>query len=170
MRIIDDKGRLFGKLNIIDLFVLLIIFSFCFVWAKYALFGGLSDLRKQIETKMDAQLESNLNLNMEENQSMNYVEKEVVLFLTVPDWMAKHIKVGLKQELGHRIIAQVLEIEQLREPTETDKNFIFSLRVKLLITEIDGLFYYQKQPVKISNNLLIKTDLLDIGGFITDIR
>jgi hypothetical protein len=164
MRVIDEKGKLFGKLNLIDFLVILILVCALPVfYATTRMINKTSKLKPQEET-LDLYLEGHfIKLN--------------------PD-VAKIISVGDKERDGNgKVIAEIVKIGEM-QPYEYNFNFgdgrilikedkknkqaDVRLHVKAAIR--NNMPYYKEQQITVDNPLEFITDKYDAIFIIPKIK
>jgi len=155
MAIIDGKGRVFGKINIIDLMVILFIILVIAVGAKFALFKPAPE-----ETKVTVE----------------------VLFKDTKPWVAKVISNGdTEVNDDNRIISKIKEIQAapsamiissdtgeiyIREhPELKDVKVIFDI----IAEKKESSLLFHNKDIKIGKNFSFSTDKYDISGTIISI-
>jgi len=149
MRILDKKGRLFGKINIIDaVIIILLIFIAC-------VYAGLIKKTISIEGAYKREL----------------VVVEIVV-RNLPDEIYKLIKVGDKGErpnLGYpSTIEKIEKIEtrkiELHNKTIERVELLLLIKIKVFIE--NGSMIYQYQEVIPGNNVTFQTKDYQVTGFI----
>lgn len=176
MKIIDGKGRLFGRINIIDLAVLVFFLMLIFI-----IFMGYKIAARRTDK--------------------NYREVAVkVKFIKIMPELTKFIKAGdiEKDGLG-KIIGTVKSAETIVSNTSYSKklsppsgdgsvdyvvlNMGDRVMVMPLSENIDlmvglditcnvekGVLYYNGQPVKIGREFTLSTDLYAVTGYVVDLK
>lgn len=139
MHLVDQKGRLFGKINIIDLTALLFVLLI--------LFAGLRFVLKD-----------------KEEGEWIYVEFQAS---NVPSFVQTHLKIGdVELDKEEQPIAEITDM--LFFPTEgSQSNGV--IKARILVTEdTEGLFF-KDTVIKIGKGITITTDRVSIGGTISEI-
>ena len=163
MKLIDDKGRLFGKINVIDLLVILLLLGLIPIF-----YYGYKIATYKPEAPP---------LTLQEH---TYREFEVI-FSSIPKKFLPLLKVGDKQYKEKKIIAEIIKIIN-KKPIKIkltmgqsdkagytfDMEDFFNLKVllKLLVTPVKDGFVYQGTILKINSEISFSTDKYFIKGFI----
>ena len=161
LKIIDGTGRLFGKINIIDFFVILCLISFLAV----SLFWYT------------------LSANEKNMLDKRWISVQV-RFLEIDPGFNKMIKQGdCEKDLFGKIVGNIVNIVSTKpskvwvvidnkmfstidHPEKTD----LIVDVKLLCTMRDGAYYYKTFPIKVGNNIVFTTDIYTIQGLIVNLE
>lgn len=162
---VDEKGRLFGRLNILDLCILLLILIIILTSVKYLFLGGLHDIRAELDKKK-AENELLQSLN-KQNELKVYIDKDIDLLITTQFWMDKHIYPGLEEKAENKTILLIKDKQLLQNYTTSNE---YLLTINLLIEKKGDAFYYQDQLVKIGKTITIYTGIIDFNGLIIDIK
>jgi len=165
LKIIDEKGRLFGKINIIDFFVILVLISFTTV-----LYYGYKITFDKRETVKDSWI------------------GVTVKFLNVMPELANALKVGDDEHgpSGYTIgkITEIIDIYSSESIILTDMPTITRaahlvehpykktvlLKLEVLQTGRNGALYYKDTPIKIGNKIVFSTKYYNIDGRIVGIE
>jgi hypothetical protein len=165
--LIDDKGRLFGKINLVDFLVALLLV--CIIPVYYI--GNMTARSKkpQVEVKIIK------------------VEVQVKFSRVIPE-LAKRLAEGdVDRDEKGRIIGVLRKVVSNTPPELIAIDMIGIKDNKAVITtgsdyrEIVAIFdincfeeshtlYYRSYPIKIGNQVVFMTDLYSIMGIITDIK
>ena len=160
MKLIDEKGRLFGKINIIDFMV--VLFLLCFITTLYMGYKILTSHRLKEDV---------------------WVKLQVEFTALHPD-ISKVIKEGdaAKDEYG-KINGKIDHISEPRASSaglillsgnklatsaSNSKELVADISIKCLKKQ-DSL-YYNGLPVKIGKELAFSTDLYFVSGMIIGMR
>lgn len=167
MKLFDNKGNLFGRLNVIDFFlVIFIVMSFSLLAVSYRGF------------------------NMREHRSEGVIRPETVKIklecLLVPDEIASAIKVGDKDVRRTKDFSAVVESVDLSRPRiymertmtglskleavniERYKNLVLTLKIEAQKRADE--YYYIGQYLKINNKLNFVTPLYEVEGRIVAVQ
>jgi len=151
MRILDGKGRIFGKVNLLDAVIVgFVVFAGSFVLINMACGGKLS---KKISDIPD----------------FEYVVMKVIL-PEGSNWMAKHIKVGdIVQGSSFRgLTATVLNVEEV-DGFGRGKRLMVEVK-SFVAKDRQGVLSYGKQPLRIGEEIPFYTPKYIFYGQVTDIR
>lgn len=176
MKLIDDKGRLFGKINVIDFLVILFllgltpIFYYGYKIATY---------------KPQAPPPPPLTL-----QEPTYKEFEV-LFKNIPEKFLPLIKEGdqhyvkTEDNKGKKLVSEIIEIlgknpskvslsnqktSIIKQNFELKDYFTVKVLMKLLVTPVENNFIYQGNVLGINSGISFSTDKYILKGFISTHR
>ncbi len=160
MKIIDNKGRIFGKINIIDFLFILFVIGMVFVlFLGYKILSSMAprDIYASMEIRLKA---SNVDPSVTQVMKMNDVETSV----------------------GGRVVGRIVEIQSTKdsEIINISNNKIeiiknpFKNDIVLLIDAKckrtpDGLVY-KNSPAKIGASIVFSTDLYTLTGLIVDMK
>lgn len=165
MKIMDEKGRLFGKINIVDLIVVVFMLSFM----SMAYYGyRIMTSEKIIPDKEHSIVEV----------SFQAIISEVAQAMKEGD-------IGGNKALGERgVLEKIVSIKpasflilpylegESGNAKMTSHPFMKDVTVKLnlLCTKKDELLYYSDEPVKIGSPVIFSTNLYDATGVIMSIE
>ncbi|RJP28979.1 MAG: DUF4330 family protein [Candidatus Omnitrophota bacterium] len=179
MKLIDDKGNLFGKINIIDLLILILI-----VYISSSFFIKKSYLKKlehsAQRSDIDKAVTSVIVVSQEaENKEVRSNLEQISLIIKFPgysEWLANAIAVGDKKEDDPGV--EIKEIISVR-PVYLITNSVVSehpelksiiVKISLRVSREGNRVYYNNVPLKIGGQFLFKTDKYDINGEILEIQ
>ncbi len=165
MRILDDRGKIFGRINIIDFCVIVfIIFFLSVILVAYnVLMKESFDKKLKIAHAVKAQ----------------YVK---VLFKDLEPELAKVFSAGDTERDKYGVIrGRILRIDNIK-PSDAvivfdNKTLVATTHpfkkdvladMYLLCTEKDRANYYNESPVKIGNPITFSTDLYSMQGLIVE--
>lgn len=152
MKIIDDEGRIFGIVNVIDLTVILFIISAItgFSWLVYT-----GELFKDHDP-----------------YKRNIVQKEIVISIVNPD--TDFIDAVKKEILRTKNITIETKINKITlEKIKTAKR-IMNVTIQIPAKKMDGEYFYYRDlynpyKIKLNAQIPIKTQNIDLDGEIVDI-
>lgn len=149
MVVIDNEGKLFGKINIID-FIALILMCLIFI----ALLKFFNFEKTEIENNDVEIVYENIKINMK--------------LFNQPDWFIDSIKEGNEEIFENKTRAVIKRI--LISPlNDSQKNA--DIEIDLVVENRKDIFYYlNNQEVKIGKNINIKFNRVDIYGLISNIN
>jgi hypothetical protein len=157
LSIIDQNGRIFGKVNLIDFVAVLLILSIL----PMAYFGYKALTRKDARATL-------------------WVEVEVKLFNIIPE-VVSAIKEGDEEcDVGNAVVGKVEKIVSIM-PSEVLVDFNGStviaskhpskkdavLHFRMLCVKRGGVLFHNGTQIKIGNELEISTNLYNVKGIIT---
>ncbi len=160
-RIIDGKGKFFGLINMIDLFVILMLISFIPV-----LFIGYKILTKK-----------------EINKNADWVAVQMRLTETDPDFRAIITKGDSERDSFGDTIGRLIGISSVKaskvwvvvenkmistidHPVKRD----IVIDADILCVKRDGVWYHKSQPVKIGSPILFETDMYNLLGTVATLK
>ena len=161
MKIIDGKGRLFGKINVIDFMVIVFILSFLpIVYYGYRIINTKPKAfdKECVSTKIKC-----IGLISEVAQIMK--EGDMGVSSTLDE----------KGVLGEIINIEDTDVLTLNMTTASIQYMLafprkdVTARIELLCTEKNGVLYYSENPVKVGNSIIFSTKLYDAQGTILDV-
>ena len=156
MRIIDDKGRLFGKLNVIDFLVVLFLLSLvpAFLLLNKIIFMDEPELPTKwitLEVKF-----SRLDPKVAEAIQENDIEQNE--FGTII------ARVNSIISLTPAVVTDIYEGEFVVLDHPFDKDMLISIDV--LCEEIEGIYYFKNRQLQMGRDFTVTTDLYAIEGLI----
>lgn len=169
MNIIDKKGMLFGKINIIDLSVVLIllftvpafIFSYKAIGSKHNAKAIIADKNngKWVTAVLRFQeIEPELIKVIKEGDvEKDGSGKEVALLVKISEVSPSEKSV---------ISSDSTRLVTVKDPVKKDMTVI----MRVLCLEQSGIPYYKNYPVKIRGTVAFSTDMYDVVGRIIDIE
>lgn len=153
----DEKGRVFGKINLLDLTAVIMIISLL----PMAYFGHKALSRK-------------------DGRAANWVEVEVKLFNVIPE-VVSALKEGDEEfDAGGALTGRIEKIVSIK-PAEVLVDFNGStviasehpskkdvlIRLKMLCVKRAGVLFHNGAQIKIGNEIVVSTDLYNVKGIIT---
>lgn len=169
MRIIDERGCIFGKLNILDLLIITIVVLIGTVLIKYLFLGEAFDVQKAADIKFGATSKIATSPPLE----VIYTTKYVDMLVEVPPWLEKHIQIGLTEIHENKTIALLINKTILKESEARgfDEPILKLLLTFELLFQIErGQYFYKNSQVKIGRGLTIMPNRIDVSGIIIDIK
>ena len=163
MKLIDDKGKLFGKINVIDFLVILFFLGL----TPMFYYGYKIAAYNQAETPI--------------LKKSHYQEFEII-FPNIPKKFIPMISVGDKQYKKNKFVAEMIKIidkkpsqiklskgqfEEVQHVINLENYFDLITRMKLLVTPTMGNFYYQGKLIKVDEKFTFSTDKYSINGTIS---
>ncbi len=150
MRILDDRGRLFGRMNLLDIVVLLIV---------SVLAAGL-----YIKVRYPERIRR-LVADVPEEE---YVTVHVILPQAL-NWMQEHISIGDKQlGINSKIFAELVFITSQDNP---DFGNDLLLTFKVLATKERGeTLVFGRNALKIGNAFVFETPGYILHGYVRDVE
>ncbi len=141
MKIIDSKGRIFGKINVIDLFVIIGIILLIVVGVKLL----LNNIEKEPESKVGWK-----TIQVESNNE--------------PDYIANSISEGDLIEKNGEVIAEIVDIN-INKIEDNNNNLLFIIK---LLTQVDeqNISLYDGKELLIGDPFVIKTTKVSVKGTI----
>ena len=165
MKIIDEKGRIFGKINVIDfIIVLFLIFLIPMSYYGYKLSQQKTHNKYNNETK---------KITIEVRALASRVIPEKVALVSVGDkeYIESHVLGEITSIVSNKPSREVFlsqteeKIKFLDHPFLKDIELIFTLKIKKENSQI----FYQKVPIKIGNNFIFKTSKYNLKCQILEI-
>ena len=177
MKIIDEKGRLFGKINVIDFLVILFLLSL----TPMFYFGyKLSTSKKELmQREQQAQQEPLAQQQVEQQKPKEFIEITIPCnFIEVPAYLLPYLKVGVKQidEKG-KVVGEIIWVGESRPfqhaynlgtdedgklkkiKVEDPKLKQLAARLKLTVEVRDPDLYYNNWRIQLGSWFLFTTDL-----------
>lgn len=150
MKIIDEKGRLFGKLNLIDLLVILLVLAvaFALVWKL----GG----QKVAETATSTTTSIAYTVVFEDLQKdvADYAESQV----------------GQSLVNSSKVIDAKITGCSTEESTVTDGHVNLFLTVEARGTYSGYVYHVGSQEVRVGNGYILKTSCFELSGIVSDME
>lgn len=164
MKIIDEKGRIFGKINVIDFIVILfLLFLTPTIYFGQKMLSGKKLQKKEAAVRVD------------------------VKFLNVLVELANVMKEGdVKKDSAGNVVGTLTKIASKESPTffslnVKDNQFVIAPNIysqsrdivaelDLKCKEQDRALYFDTYVIKIGSPILFSTDLYDIQGTIISIK
>lgn len=196
MKFIDERGKLFGKVNIIDFFVILFLLSFIpMIYFGYKVILAQDMIKEdnqimvkvrfpEIIPELITVIENNDYESGPAGNKIGYVyeilsvEPAKLLALTdvITDETLKSLDDILDREDFETNRADILRLTKyLTEDKSirlidhpTRKDIVMELYLKY--SDRKGSMYYKNSPIKIGNPIIFSTDLYTISGIIIDMK
>lgn len=149
MKVIDEKGRLFGKVNLIDLLVVLII-----VLAAAALLWKFAG-----------------NKAVEAVSAKPKTATFTVLVQDVPEEVCEFAQTQIGQQLtnsGKLLDGTVTAVEQ--KPVENQKNPDLYLTVQADVSYASYVYKVGSQEVRVGFEYILKTSAFEVTGTVCDLE
>ena len=160
-RIIDQKGKLFGMINVIDLFVILILLSFVPVS-----FIGYSILTRKEMHKPAEWVTVQIKLTETEPEFRAVISKGDVERDSYGDTIGRLIGISSIKASKVWVIVENKMISTTDHPSKRD----IVIGVVILCVKKEGVWYHKFQPVKIGSPLLFETDLYNLLGTVVALK
>ena len=164
MDILDKNGRLFGKINIIDLTIILV---FLFAIPVFTFSYRAMTLKRDPAKAAVAERWTTVRLRLQS------YDPEVIKVIKEGDVekndMGKEIGVLVKKDISDYDITskKELKIISIEEPKIWLKK---ELVIKILCTEHNGILYYKSCCVKIGSPLTFSAIMYDVTGVVIKIE
>ncbi|MDD5680539.1 MAG: DUF4330 domain-containing protein [Candidatus Omnitrophica bacterium] len=163
MKFIDDKGRIFGKVNLIDFLVILFLLGLTplFYLGNKALTQkwDVKDTKKILVKIKCASVMPELANVFREGEIVRDSEGNAI---------------GVLKKIISNVPSEIITINQFNlrnndyflvpNPSGKDVVCLFEMNC----TESKGVFYFNNQPVKIGSNVAVNTDIYNIQGVVID--
>ncbi len=164
MKIVDEKGMIFGKINVVDFIVILfLLFLTPTIYFGQKMLGSKKPQKEEIAIQVG------------------------VKFLNVLVELADVMKEGdVKKDSAGRVVGTLTKIVSRESPaifslSVKDSQFVMSpdtysqsrdiiAELNLKCREQDGALYFDTYVIKIGSPILFSTDLYDIQGTIISIK
>lgn len=160
MKLIDEKGRIFGKINIIDATIIIFIIILLFTGYKYLY---LKNLPENILDRVTSREKVWVNVTVQHNFPNN--EPLVLNAASMGD--IAHRQNSLERNVT---IAKILAIDKQYKIESsvitTQARIIYAV---LVDKRPDGL-YYEDEKIEIGSKFAFNTDIYSLKGIITDIK
>lgn len=166
MKIIDEKGRLFGKINVIDFIVVVFILSFIpIVYYGYRIINVKPKAfdKKCVSTKIKC-----IGLISEVAQIMKEGDIGVSSTLEEKGVLEEIINIEDTDVLylqNANLNMTTANIQYMRAFPRKD----VTARIKFLCTEKNNILYYNDKAIKVGNSIIFSTKLYDAQGIILDV-
>jgi hypothetical protein len=132
MEFIDDKGRLFGKINMVDLFVILIIIVLIIVCVKFVIYKSTPVQKETITLYVYAYSEN-----------------------IMPE-VAESVKVGEKEIENGNCVVEILEKKVKDYQWNEHKNLFLTLKIKA--EKEEDFFYFKNRLIGVGKRIAINTE------------
>jgi len=180
MKLIDEKGRLFGKINIIDL---LIVITLIYTGSVFYTKGKkLKKLEYNKVASGNVAIGNNVNTFVSTDTSFSPPQCSVVdLYLTIKfggynSAITNAVSIGDKKEDDPFVrIKEIISIKPFQILSASGiidhpelKNIVVRMAVRA--SKINDKFYYDKMALKIGSQFLFKSDRYDMNGEILEIK
>ncbi len=160
MNIMDEKGRLFGRINVIDFVVILLLFSLIPI-----LYVGY-----KLNTREDHAVMRSVSIKVRSVETMPELINVIKPGDVDMDPSGK--PVGKIARIFEAVPSEVVVLRgdnQLTMKTSNIKKDVL-IMIEAVCEVKGGLLYYKEQPVKIGENIIFSTNLYTLRGVITDIE
>jgi hypothetical protein len=159
MRFIDNKGRLFGIINVIDLSVLVLITALVLSFA-------VNMIKYRSDTKATKK-------NIENNMSVEYFDT-TIMFREVPKQVLKDPKVLVEGDVffgGNAAFVKVLEVVDLPYKDRGADYCTVTILLRIKCVNLLGEYYCNNFPIKINCPLTIANSYYTLyGGVILNMK
>lgn len=193
LKIIDEKGRLFGRINVIDLMVILFLLSFILIlYLGYELTARNAD-SKRMSMGKPAVIQVRFSQIIPELARVirpNDVEKDLldkvigrVIMISEPvppssETAVSKTIIGRMTYVSEPLTGKTNQLHvNLKEESYPSATTVNSIKLKDISAKIDiiyhkkgGVLYYKEQPLKIGKEIVFSTDLYAATGVVTDIE
>jgi len=171
LQILDNNGRLFGIINIIDLTFLLFVLS--------AVLGGIwiferGDLYKDFNP-YEREYEEKKVVLVLKNQT-DFSIYDLIKYLRVSEEMENDMKVSKQGNLTlvHKdtLPFKILDVTNVTRAAQDHRlyNVVLSAKLKANFDICQGIYFYKGQPLEKGNQFSIHSDFLDFTGEIVDLK
>lgn len=159
-KIIDQKGRIFGTINVIDLSVILVLLSFIpivFIGYKVIL-GGKAEDTKWVSVRIKL---TEIDPEFSDVISKGDVEKD-----SFGKTIGKLASISSVKASKVWVIADNKMLTTIDHPVKKD----ILVDADILCTRQGRIFYYKSVPVKIGSTIIFATDLYNLSGLIIGLK
>ena len=154
---IDQKGKIFGLINVIDFIVILLLLSFVAL-----IFIGYRVVSKPENAAYKKWI--NVQIKLVE------IEPELVDVINVGDvekdlskmTIGKLTAISSVKVSKVWVIVDNQKLSTIDHPTKRD----VIISAEILCTRKDGVWYYKSAPVKINNMIMFETELYNLPGLV----
>jgi len=174
MKLIDQKGRVLGLINVIDLSVILVLISFLSV-----VFLGYKVMQRQ--QKIDDT--NKAMIRQQEIDGKKWVLIQIKLSELDPEFSKVILKGDTEKDSSGKTIGELVAIAS-SSPSKVwvivDNKMLSAIDhplrkdiivdANILCTKRDGSLYYKDSSVKIGNTIQFTTDLYHFSGLITGLK
>ena len=162
MKIVDEKGRIFGKLNIIDFIVILILLSFVpMIYFGYKVFTKKEEV---ITTEKWIVIYGKFSELLPEVSSR--ISRLDTMKAPSGKVIGKIGEVRSAKPSDLLVLTENREVTVVKHPSR--KDMLLWLDILVLVKNNDTM-YYNNSPVKIGEPIIFSTDEYTINGIIVDI-
>lgn len=160
MKIIDQKGRLFGLINIIDLLVVLLLLSF--IPLLYRVYETFKLEKNMVQELVFARVEfSDMTPEFVKVVSKGDTEKDASGNL-----VGKLVNISSAEPSKVWVVVDNKILGAISHPTKKD----LIIDAMLLCAKRDGVLFYKNSQVKIGNTISFTTDLYNFTGKIVGLK
>ena len=152
-KIIDQKGRVLGVINIIDLSVIIILISFLsLIFVGYRM---ISHREKTLDTKWV-------------NVKIKLAESEPEFNNIIPRGDIERDSFG--KTIGKLISIKMVNSQNALTSVSRPDKKDFIVDADILCLKKSGVLYYKAAPIKIGNRIAFETDLYNLSGMIVGLK
>lgn len=164
MVLLDDKGRLFGKFNLFDLVIFLLILLTIITAGKLLFFNDSLKILVSAPADMPKCWPGETP-NIENGTLVNIT---VTLFLQdQPEWFEQGIVPGESSWAGDKYLAKILE-KEIVSIKKQDGLVFKGIQVKFQLRALkkEGVLQYNGAQIKINEPLQINMPKINVGGLV----
>ncbi len=162
-KIIDQKGKVFGLINVIDLSVILILLSFApLIFIGYKIIGQTKE--KEMRDKKSVTIK--IKLAEVEPEFISIVSKGDVERDSLGNKIGELIAISSIKPSKVWVIVDNKMLATIDHPVK--KDIIVDVRVSC--TKNKGVLYYKSDPVKIGNAIVLSTDIYNLSGLVVGFK
>ncbi len=179
MNIIDEKGRLFGRINVIDFVVIVFLLALVpIVYLGYNIAAAKSkkdvaQISVNIQVKFADQmpeLVGHIKSGDYEKDVLGRKIGEIISYSVAPQESVYRQKTARASKAGEPVQTTEGSDQIITTiPISNSKDHILAT-LKIVCYAKNGVLYYGEQPVKIGRDFIFSTDLYMVTGLVTDIR
>lgn len=166
MNLIDDKGRLFGKLNLFDLVVFLLILLTIITAGKLLFFNNSLRILVSAPASMPKCWPGETP-NIENGTLVNITV--TLLSTNQPEWFEKAIIPGDTTWFGDKHQARILEKTSILCQKDVEHFYDIQTKFQLRVLKKEGNLLYEGTKIKINEPFRITMSKINIDGLIINI-
>lgn len=160
-KIIDSKGRIFGAINVIDFFVILVLISFVpIVVIGYKFIGRKHNILDtqwvSVQIKLTGVEPEFINVISKGDADKDPSGKVIGTVTSIAKLMPSKVWVIVDNKM----------LSTIDHPVQRD----VTVEANILCTDKKGILYYKLEPVKIGSKIMFETDKYNIPGIIVGFK
>lgn len=161
MRIIDQKGMVLGRINIIDFSVILIVIFFLL-----SLFIGYAVVVKKEMIKDSVWVSIKLKLVETEPEFRNIISKGDVEKNAFGETIGRLVDVSSVMPSKVWVIVDNKMLSTIDHPVKKD----VIVNAEILCKRKDGILYHKTSPVKIGTTITFETEMYNLSGVVVGLK
>lgn len=156
-KIIDQKGRLFGLINVIDLSIIMLMLFFAVL-----IFVGYFAINRPANVAESKWITVEIKLTEVEPELVEVINKGDLEQDSYMRTIGKLAAISSVKASKVWVIVDNQRLSTIDHPTKKD----IIVDAEIFCTKKEGIWYYKSEPVKINNKITFATKLYNLPGLV----